>query len=82
MDNRKQRKTKEGIVVSNKMQKTAVVKVERLIAHPRYRKVVTRSKNYYAHFEKEGVEVGKRVRIVETRPLSKLKRWIITEVLS
>lgn len=75
-------KIREGIVVSNKMQKTAVVMVERTFPHPRYKKVVRRGKKYYAHHEKEDLEVGKRVRIKETRPLSKLKRWIVVDVLS
>ncbi len=82
MEADKKRKTREGIVVSTKMSKTAVVKVSRLMPHPRYKKVIKRNKTYYAHCEKEGVETGKRVRIQETRPLSKLKRWIVTEVLS
>ncbi|KAF3361553.1 30S ribosomal protein S17 [Chlamydiales bacterium STE3] len=69
------RKIKTGIVVSNKMQKTVVVKVERTIRHPRYEKVVTRAKKYYAHNESTPLNVGDKVKIMETRPLSKLKRW-------
>lgn len=69
------RKVKKGIVVSNKMQKTVVVKVERTIRHPRYKKVVTRAKKYYAHNESTPLNVGDEVKIMETRPLSKLKRW-------
>lgn len=76
------KKVKEGIVVSAKMNKTAVINVERTISHPRYKKVVKVGKKYYAHNEKEDLQVGQRVRIVETRPLSKLKRWMITDVLS
>lgn len=76
------KKVKEGIVVSAKMNKTAVVNVERTILHPRYKKVVKVGKKYYAHNEKDDLQVGQRVRIIETRPLSKLKRWIITDVLS
>jgi small subunit ribosomal protein S17 len=76
------KKVKEGIVVSAKMNKTAVINVERTISHPRYKKVVKVGKKYYAHNEKEDLQVGERVRIVETRPLSKLKRWMITDVLS
>lgn len=71
---RNRRKVKKGIVVSNKMQKTVVVKVERTIRHPRYEKVITRSKKYYAHDE-NGHKEGDTVEIVETRPMSKLKRW-------
>jgi len=76
------KKVREGIVVSAKMNKTAVINVERTISHPRYKKVVKVGKKYYAHNEKEDLQVGQRVRIVETRPLSKLKRWMITDVLS
>ena len=76
------KKVREGIVVSAKMNKTAVINVERTIPHPRYKKVVKVGKKYYAHNEKEDLQVGQRVRIVETRPLSKLKRWMITDILS
>ena len=76
------KKVKEGVVVSAKMNKTAVVNVERTIAHPRYKKVVKVGKKYYAHNEKGDLKVGQRVRIIETRPISKLKRWMITDVLS
>jgi len=68
------RKVKKGIVVSNKMQKTVVVKVEHTMRHPQYEKVVTRSKKYYAHNESP-LQIGDEVKIMETRPLSKLKRW-------
>ncbi|MES2122392.1 MAG: 30S ribosomal protein S17 [Chlamydiota bacterium] len=76
------RKVREGLVVSNKMQKTVTVKVERVIRHPEFSKVVTRAKKYYAHCEIPGIQEGQRVRIVETRPLSKLKRWQVIEVLA
>lgn len=69
------RKYKEGVVVSDKMDKTVTVSVTRTIRHPRYKKVVQRSKRYYAHCEDPNVTVGQKVRIGETRPLSKLKRW-------
>jgi len=69
------RKVKKGIVVSNKMDKTLVVKVERTYRHPQYGKVITRGKKYYAHNEIEGIQIGDSVQIIETRPLSKLKRW-------
>lgn len=68
------RKAQKGIVVSNKMQKTVVVKVERTFRHPQYGKVVTRAKKFYAHHESP-LQIGDEVQIVETRPLSKLKRW-------
>jgi small subunit ribosomal protein S17 len=69
------RKVQKGIVVSNKMQKTVVVKVARTFRHPKYGKVVTRAKKFYAHNESAPLQVGDEVQIVETRPLSKLKRW-------
>ncbi len=72
---------KVGTVVSVRMSKTIVVEVSRRAAHPLYRRVVTRKKNFYAHDEKELAQVGDRVSIVECRPISKLKRWRLTEVL-
>ncbi len=75
-------KHKEGTVVSNKMDKTVTVSVERTILHPRYSKVIRRVKKYYAHDEKGELQVGQKVRIRETRPLSKMKRWIVVELLS
>jgi len=72
---RSNRKVKKGIVVSNKMQKTVVVKVEQTIRHPRYGKVVTRSKKYYAHNESAPLKEGDVVQIMETRPMSKTKCW-------
>lgn len=69
------RKVKKGTVVSNKMEKTVVVKVARTFRHPRYEKVITRNKKYYAHNELRPLEIGDEVTIEETRPLSKLKRW-------
>ena len=70
-----QRKEKQGVVVSNKMDKTVVVRVDRTIRHPEYKKVVTRFKKYYAHDESNALQIGDKVTIVETRPLSKLKHW-------
>lgn len=75
---RVRRKLKKGIVVSNKMQKTVVVKVDSTMRHPVYGKVVTRSKKYYAHNE-EPLQIGDEVQIMETRPLSKLKRWRVVD---
>lgn len=77
MEERKEgkRKAKYGIVLSNKMQKTVVVRVDRTMRHPLYDKIVTRSKRYYAHCEDSSVKIGDKVQIVETRPLSRLKRW-------
>ena len=77
------RKVREGVVVSNKMQKTLTVKVERTMRHPHFGKVITRAKKYYAHAENsKDIQEGQKVRIVETRPLSKLKRWRVVEVLA
>jgi len=75
------RKEREGEVISNKMAKTIVVKVERRFPHPKYKKVVTGYKKLYAHDEKAEARVGDRVRIEETRPLSKTKRWRLVAVV-
>jgi small subunit ribosomal protein S17 len=79
---RGRRKEREGEVISNKMTKTIVVRVERRFPHPRFKKVVTGYKKFYAHDEKSEARVGDRVRIAETRPLSKLKRWRLVAVVS
>lgn len=71
------RRVKKGVIVSNKMQKTLVVNVERTFRHPKYGKVITRGKKYYAHYEGEPKQIGEEVTIKETRPLSKLKRWLV-----
>lgn len=75
------RKSRVGTVVSDKMDKTVVVSVERRYAHPLYGKQVTRTKKYHAHDEENSYHVGDTVRITETRPLSRLKRWRVVEVL-
>jgi small subunit ribosomal protein S17 len=80
-EQRNLRKEREGTVVSTKMQKTITVRVDRTYLHPQYHKVVTRSKKYYAHCEGMEVKEGQKVRIVETRPISKLKRWRVVEVM-
>jgi small subunit ribosomal protein S17 len=72
---------KIGIVVESKMAKTAVVEVSRRVPHPLYRRVVTRKTKFYAHDETGEARAGDRVRIVESRPLSKLKRWRLEEVI-
>jgi small subunit ribosomal protein S17 len=77
---RGRRKVREGVVVSSKMQKTVSVKVTRTVRHPHFEKVVIRAKTYYAHTD-QALGVGDRVRIVETRPLSKLKKWRVLSVL-
>ena len=75
------RKTRSGVVVSNKMQKTVVVESERRLRHPVYGKVVKKRRRFYAHDPEQQCQEGDLVRIVETRPLSKLKRWKLAEVL-
>lgn len=75
------RKERVGEVISNKMAKTIVVRVTRRYPHPRFRKVVTGHKKFYAHDEKSEARPGDRVRIQETRPLSKLKRWRLVEIV-
>jgi small subunit ribosomal protein S17 len=75
------RKSRVGTVVSDKGDKTVVVKVERRYAHPLYGKQVTRSKKYHAHDENNEYHTGDVVRITETRPLSKLKRWRVSELV-
>lgn len=74
-------KTREGLVVSSNMDKTVVVAVNRLIKHAFYHKYIKRTKKYFAHDEENACRTGDLVRIVETRPLSKRKRWRIKEVL-
>ncbi|MFM7891447.1 MAG: 30S ribosomal protein S17 [Actinomycetota bacterium] len=78
---RSNRKAREGIVVSNKMNKTVVVSLVERVRHPKYDKFVIRTKKFYAHDEANDAKVGDKVRIVETRPLSKTKRWRVVEVL-
>ena len=78
---RSARKVREGLVVSNKMNQTAVIAIVERVRHPKYAKFVNRTKKLYAHDENNDVNIGDRVRVMETRPMSKLKRWRITEVL-
>ena len=75
------RKERVGEVVSNKMAKTIVVKVERRFPHAQYKKIVTAYSKFYAHDEKNEAKIGDRVRIEETRPLSKTKCWRLVEVI-
>ncbi len=75
------RKENIGVVISNKMGKTVTVRVTRKMRHQKYGKVIERSKKYYAHDETDALEVGQKVRIMETRPLAKLKRWRVVEVV-
>lgn len=78
---RGRRKIRTGKVVSSKMNKTVVVAVERLVKHPLYQKYIKRTTKLYAHDEKNDAREGDTVRVVETRPLSKLKCWRVTEVI-
>jgi small subunit ribosomal protein S17 len=78
---RNDRKVREGQVTSNAMDKTAVVTVTTRKPHPRYRKTMARTTKLYVHDEENTLQVGDKVRIAETRPLSKLKRWRILEIL-
>jgi small subunit ribosomal protein S17 len=82
MDNKYgRRKIREGRVVSDKMEKTVVVAVERLVAHPLYKKRIRRTTRLKAHDEENQCRTGDTVRVVETRPLSKEKRWRVVEIL-
>ena len=76
------RKSRTGLVVSDKMEKTVVVAIERRVPHPVYGKMVTRTKRLKAHDEENSAKVGDTVRIVETRPLSKDKRWRVVEIVN
>jgi small subunit ribosomal protein S17 len=76
------RKERVGVVTSDKMQKTVIVKVSRQIVHPKYGKIVRSNKSYVAHDEKDECSQGDLVRIVETRPLSKTKRWNVKEIVT
>jgi len=78
---RKSRKTRVGVVVSNKMDKTVVVAVHRDVRHPLYGKTVQNTVKFKAHDENNECQIGDRVRIMETRPLSKEKRWRVTEII-
>jgi small subunit ribosomal protein S17 len=78
---RAKRKQREGVVVSSAMDKTVVVAVVERVRHPKYNKFVLQTKRLYAHDEANDVNVGDKVRVMETRPLSKTKRWRVAEVL-
>lgn len=78
---RKGRKVRQGVVVSDGADKTVTVQVERRFPHPLYRKQVSRTRKYHAHDENNEYRVGDVVRIMETRPLSKLKRWRVIELI-
>jgi small subunit ribosomal protein S17 len=78
---RTHRKERVGEVIANKMSKTIIVRVERRFPHPKFKKVVTGYKKFYVHDEKSEAKVGDRVRIQETRPISKTKRWRLVEIV-
>src|SRR5262245_39278500 len=78
---RTHRKERTGEVISDKMDKTIIVRVERRFRHPKFKKVVTQYKKFYAHDEKREAKVGDRVLIAETRPLSKTKSWRLVQVV-
>ena len=78
---RSARKVREGVVVSDKMDKTVTVAVIERVRHPKYAKFVMRTKKLYAHDEANDANVGDKVRVMETRPMSKQKRWRVVEVL-
>ncbi len=80
VETRSRRKIRQGIVVSSKMEKTVVVKIERRVQHPLYGKVVLRTKKFKAH-DIVGCDEGDRVEIMETRPMSRDKRWRVTQIL-
>jgi small subunit ribosomal protein S17 len=82
METRNNRKTRTGKVVSNKMEKSIIVAIERKVAHPLYKKYFKRTTKFYAHDEKNEAGVGDTVKIMETRPLSKLKRWRLVEIVT
>ena len=81
MDTRRIRKTAVGVVVSDKMDKTVLVESSRLVKHPLYKKLLSRRTKYSAHDEKNQCKIGDKVLIVESRPLSKSKRWRVREII-
>jgi small subunit ribosomal protein S17 len=81
MENRALRKTRVGIVVSNKMEKTISVAIERRVPHPVYKKYFKKTTKLMAHDEKKECQIGDKVKIMETRPLSKNKRWRLVEIV-
>ena len=78
---RHQRKTLVGTVMSNKMQKTITVRVDRLVQHPKYQRVIKRATTFKAHDETNSAAIGDLVKVMETRPLSKDKRWRLVEII-
>ena len=81
MEERNLRKVRDGVVISNKMQKTIVIRVDRKLKHPKYGKFLKKSTKYHAHDENDECNIGDTVKIMENRPLSKSKRWRLVEIL-
>ena len=81
MSNLENRKGRTGMVIGNKMDKTATILIERLVEHRLYHRVIKRSKKFLAHDENNDCQIGDKVRIMETRPLSKRKRWRVVEII-
>lgn len=81
MEERNKRKVREGLVVSNKMDKSIVISVERRLKHPKYGKFLKRTTKLMAHDENNECGIGDKVRVMETRPLSKSKRWRLVEII-
>lgn len=81
MSDRNMRKTQVGRVVSDKMDKTVVIAIEDSVRHPKYKKIIKRTVKFKAHDEQNQCSVGDRVRVMETRPLSKDKRWRVVEII-
>ena len=81
-DNRKIHKIRTGVVVSDRQDKTVVVRVDRHTTHRKYGKIIVKSSKFHVHDEQNAAKRGMKVRIMETRPLSKLKRWRLTEILN
>ena len=80
-EERSRRKVRTGVVVSDEMDKTVLVRIDRKVRHPRYKKIVNRSSRLAAHDETNDAHVGDTVRLMETRPLSKSKRWRVVEIV-
>ncbi|HZX11788.1 MAG: 30S ribosomal protein S17 [Candidatus Aminicenantes bacterium] len=80
-DTKSRKKEKNGVVIGNKMKKTVKVVVERQVRHPLYKKVIKKRKVYFAHDEYEKCKIGDVVKIIETRPMSKRKRWRVKEII-
>lgn len=81
MENKPHRKTRQGVVVSDRMDKTVVVSISKKVKHPKYEKYVTRRDKYQAHDEQNEAKIGDTVEIVETRPLSRRKRWRLSRIV-